>query len=140
MNYSSGDLKRIGTFIVLAFALSLPFYIIIAITGEFALPLLLAPMVAALITRDIYQRNVRDLGWKLMNTGAQPRWWQWGNSRFLALSYAMPLAIGILVYGLTWVLVAGVGKRERISDGWNCQWPDLGAVALPAHLLIARSV
>lgn len=76
-------------------------------TGELALPLLLAPLLAALITRYLYQRNVRDLGWKLMNTEAQSRWGHWDNSRYLALSYALPILIGILVYGLMWALVAG---------------------------------
>lgn len=60
------------TFVILTFALSTPFYIITAVTDEFAVPLVLAPALAALITRFIYQRNVRDLGWKLMTTDAHP--------------------------------------------------------------------
>jgi len=83
--------KGIVTFIALTFALSTPFYIITAKTGEIALPLLLAPLRAALITRYIFQRNVRDLGWTLMKTDAQPQWWRWGNTRYLALSYALPI-------------------------------------------------
>ena len=75
---------------VLTFALSLPFWIIAAVTDELPLPLVFAPALAALITRFIYQRNIRDLGWKLMTTDAHPRWWQWENSRYLAL--AVPLS------------------------------------------------
>lgn len=99
--------KGIATFLFLTFALSLPFYIISAKTNELAFPVLLAPMLAAMITRYIYQRNIRDLGWALMKTEAQPRRWHWDNIRYLALSYALPPLIAVLVFGLTWAFVSG---------------------------------
>lgn len=117
MKDSNGVWKGIATFLVLTFALSLPFYIITAKTDDLALPLLLAPMLAALITRYIYRRNVRDLGWKLMKTEAQPRWWHWDNSRFLGLSYALPPLIGVLVYGLTWAFLPGSFSTEDDASG-----------------------
>ncbi len=117
MNDSNRAWKGIATFLVLTFALSLPFYFISAKTGETALPLVFAPMLAAMITRYIYRRNVRDLGWKLMKTEAQPRWWHWDNTRYLALSYALPLVIGTLVYGLTWAFVFGSFSTEDDASG-----------------------
>jgi len=78
-----------------------------AATGETNLIFLLTPMVGALITRYIYKRNVKDLGWKLMMTEAHPRWWQWKNSRYLTLGYALPLLIGGVVFGITWMIVSG---------------------------------
>ena len=42
-----------------------------------------------------------------MKTDAHPRWWHWENSRYLPLSAAIPLLIGIPVYGLTWLFVSG---------------------------------
>jgi membrane protease YdiL (CAAX protease family) len=98
-------MKGITTFLVLTFALSLPFYVIAGYTDELPILILLAPGIAALITRLIYQRNLRNLGWKLMKTDSQPRWWHWENSRYLALSYALPILIGIMVYGATWAFV-----------------------------------
>ena len=110
-------MKKITTFLVLTFALSLPFYIVAAGTDELPLLILIAPGLAALITRLIYQRNVRDLGWKLMKTDAQPQWWQWQNSRYLGLSYALPIVVGILVYGLTWTVVPGSLLTEGGASG-----------------------
>ena len=112
MDKPSGALKKITTFLVLTAALSLPFYFAASATNETPLLILLAPGLAALITRFIYQRNVRDLGWDLMKTDGQPRWWKWGNSRYLAFSYALPLLIGVLVYGLTWAVVSGSYSTE----------------------------
>ena len=112
MNYVSTINKGIITFITLTFVLSAPFYVIAASINDLPIVILLAPGLAALITRLIYQHNVKDLGWKLMKSDAQPRWWHWNNSRYLTLSFALPLLIGILVYGLTWAIVPGSLSTE----------------------------
>lgn len=105
-------MRQITTFLVLTFPLSLPFYIAAAGTDDLPLLILVAPGLAALITRFIYQRNVGDLGWKLMKTESQPNWWRWQNSRYIALSYGVPIGIGFLVYGLTWVVISGSFSTE----------------------------
>jgi uncharacterized protein len=107
MGGSAGSTKKIATFLILTVAISLPFWLITIATEELASPLLFAPMLAAMITRYIYQRNVRDLGWRLMKTESHPRWWQWANVRYLALGYVLPPAIGGVVYGFTWIVVSG---------------------------------
>jgi membrane protease YdiL (CAAX protease family) len=109
---SPKNTNLIATFLVLTFALSLPFYLIAASTDDLPILLLVALGLAPLITRFVCQRNVRDLGWRLMNTDAQRRWWHWENSSYMALSYALPLLIGILVYGITWSVVPGSLSTE----------------------------
>ena len=109
-------MKVITTFLVLTFALSAPLYVVASVTEETPILILLAPALAALITRWIYQRNVRDLGWKLMKTDVHPRWWHWENSRYIALGYALPLAIGTLVYGVTWAVVSGSYSTENSAS------------------------
>ncbi|MDA0799104.1 MAG: CPBP family intramembrane metalloprotease [Chloroflexi bacterium] len=109
---SNSPTKGIGVFLALTALLSLPFWIIASVTGEFALPLLLAPMVAAMITRYIFQRNVRNLGWEMMKSDLHPRWWGWSNTRYLALGWALPPLIAIIVYGVTWIAVADSFSNE----------------------------
>lgn len=112
MDNRSSALKRITTFLILTFALSTPLYFVASETEETPLLILFAPALAALITRFIYQRNVRDLGWKLLKTDFYPRWWHWENSRYIALGYSLPLLIGVLVFGLTWMIVSGSYSTE----------------------------
>jgi membrane protease YdiL (CAAX protease family) len=103
---SGSTTMKISVFLALTALLSLPFWVITAMTEEFAAPLLLAPMVAAIIPRYIFHRNVRDLGWPLMKSESHPHRWQWNNTRFLAISWALPPVIALVVYGITWIAVA----------------------------------
>ncbi len=57
--------KGIATFLVLAFGLSSLGYAATIIDGETSLLLVIAPGVAALITRYIFERNARGFGWSL---------------------------------------------------------------------------
>jgi membrane protease YdiL (CAAX protease family) len=109
---ASSTTKGIVLFLALTALLSLPFWIISSVTEELALPLLLAPMVAAMITRYIFQRNVRNLGWKMMKSDLHPRWWGWSNTRYLALGWVLPPFIAIVVYGVTWIAVADSFSNE----------------------------
>ncbi len=90
--------KEIATFLILTFALSSIFYVILGTAktlslggGRYVLMLMWCPGVSALITRMIYQRNVRGEGWR---AGA-PRW--------LALAYTLPIAYALLAYGTVWL-------------------------------------
>ena len=64
--------KRIIVYLVIVFALSTVFYVLIPSSGGlggggdlFVVPLMWAPAVAALITTLVFQRNIRGLGWRL---------------------------------------------------------------------------
>jgi membrane protease YdiL (CAAX protease family) len=59
-------------------------------TGGFAL-LQFSPAIAAIITKLVYQRNLRGLGWRL------------GKIRYLAASVAIPFLLGLVGFGLVWI-------------------------------------
>jgi membrane protease YdiL (CAAX protease family) len=85
------DIRHIVTFVVLAFALSSVGYTATIVSGETSLLLLVAPALAALITRLIYYRNLRDLGWGLPTL------------RFALVAYALPILVSGSVFVLVWL-------------------------------------
>jgi membrane protease YdiL (CAAX protease family) len=91
--------SRIAAFLVLTCALSAPFYFRIAADGKMkmlpTLGLMWCPGVAALVVRLVTQRNLRGMGW----VTDWPRW--------LVVSYLVPPALGLVVYGLVWL--SGIG-------------------------------
>lgn len=101
---STEQIKRgIITFLLLTLALSTVGWILAVVTDEVQLSLLFAPAIAALVTRFLYQRNIRDLGWG------------WGGStgtRLALLSYALPLAIAVVLYSGTWLIVGGAWSSD----------------------------
>lgn len=54
-----------------------------------------SPFLSAIITKLIYQRNVRGLGWS------------WGKSRYQLLSVMLPFGIGLISFGLVWLFGFG---------------------------------
>jgi uncharacterized protein len=93
--------KKILTYLLLAFALSSVFYWLILVgakgkSGELLVfGLMWCPGVAAIATRLAYQRNLRGMGWG------------WGRTRYQLLSYLLPPAGALLVYGIVWLTGAG---------------------------------
>jgi membrane protease YdiL (CAAX protease family) len=55
----------------------------------------LSPLLSAIITKLIYERNVRGLGWK------------WGKTRYQLASYVIPFGFGLVSFGLVWLLGFG---------------------------------
>ena len=85
-------IRRIVTFVVLAFALSSVGYIATVASGEPSVLLLVAPAFAALITRFIFQRNLRGFAWQ------RPK------AREAAAAYLLPFLISGSMFILAWVL------------------------------------
>jgi membrane protease YdiL (CAAX protease family) len=54
-----------------------------------------SPAVSAIVTKLIYQRNVRGLGWI------------WGKTRYQLISLVLPFGIGLVSFGLVWLLGFG---------------------------------
>lgn len=54
-----------------------------------------APLLAAFITKLIFQRNLRGLGWG------------WGKTRYQAVAYALAFLIPLISFGLVWFLGFG---------------------------------
>lgn len=95
--------KMVWTFLALTLVLCGPLYYLLISRGGFEgdgvvfiAGLMWAPGVAALLTRLLYQRNLRGMGWG------------WGPSRYQAASYFTPVVAGLLVYGTVWL--AGIGE------------------------------
>ena len=102
--------KRIITYLVLVFALSAIFYVLIIRAGSlsagggfYVLGLMWMPALAALITTFIYQRNFRGLGWGL------------GKPRYLVIAYLLPVIYGMVTYGLIWI--TGLGAFDSTAAG-----------------------
>ena len=101
--------RKVWTYLALTLALSSIFYVVIISSGSlkaggglYVLGLMWSPGIAALVTRLVHQRNLRGEGWG------------WGETRWQALSYFLPLAYAGAAYGLVWLLrLGGIGKFER---------------------------
>lgn len=91
--------RRIVVFLVLTYALSSIFYWQIIVAGRMqallVLGLMWCPGVAAILTRLVFQRNLRGTGWG------------WGATRWQLLSYVLPPALCLVVYGLVWITGLG---------------------------------
>jgi membrane protease YdiL (CAAX protease family) len=92
-------------FLALTFALSAVFWGLIITAGSlgahggaYVLALMWCPGVSALVTRLVFQRDLRGQGWGL----GEPRW--------AALAYLLPLAYAAVAYGAVWL--AGLGGVE----------------------------
>ena len=101
---------ELTTYLGLTFGLSAVFYWLIisagslgASGGMYVLALMWCPGVSALITRLVFQRNVRGEGWR---PGA-PRW--------LILAYLLPVAYATVAYGLVWLTGLGGVDLSRFK-------------------------
>lgn len=115
--------QRIVLYLVLTYALSSIFYWRIIGTGHMdmlpVLGLMWCPGVAALTLRLVLQRNLRGTGWG------------WGATKWQALSYVLPPAACLVVYGLVWLTglggVSASGLTAAFSKELGVQIP-FGAV------------
>jgi membrane protease YdiL (CAAX protease family) len=104
--------SELTTFLVLTFALSAVFWVLIVRAGSlgmhgglYVLALMWCPGVSALATRLVFQRNVRGEGWTL---GA-PRW--------AALAYLLPVIYATAAYGAVWLTGLGGVDLTRFKTG-----------------------
>lgn len=129
---------KIITFLVLTFALSSIFYLLIASAGSiraagglYELALMWCPGVAALVTQFVFQHNLRGLGWRLP------------ERRFFALAYLLPLIYGLVAYGVVWLTGLGGFSPQQLAAtiapqiGYRPTSPELFAAI---YILLAASV
>jgi membrane protease YdiL (CAAX protease family) len=113
-NLSAGDRaqtrRKVWTFLVLTLALSAIFYARIMHTGALSaggglglVALMWSPGVAALVTRLIYQRNLKGEGWG------------WGETRWQLFAYLLPISYATVAYGVVWL--AGLGRIGDVPAG-----------------------
>ena len=110
MTTKSRHTQELATFLGLTFALSSIFYVTLIRAhtlalggGLYVFMLMWSPGTAALITRLIFQRNVRGEGWKL------------GPARYELAGYALPIAYAACAYGLVWILGFGGVDLSRFK-------------------------
>lgn len=113
MTSPSTSRRQVITYLVLVFALSWFFYEPMISAGKMSqvlvFGLMWCPGVAALITRLVFQRNLRGIGWG------------WGKTRYQALSYLLPLAVALPVYGLVWATGLGGLSAEPLTAAMTRQ-------------------
>jgi membrane protease YdiL (CAAX protease family) len=104
-------IKRIITYLLIAFGLSFATYALIALgreegggLGPFGILLQWAPAIGAFATLLIYQRNVRGLGFGP------------GRGRYLLLSYFLPLVVLLVTYAMIWLLGLGGFDTEPVLE------------------------
>ena len=101
--------RRIGLFLLLTYALSSVFYVRIASVGRLQiLPifgLMWCPGIAALILRMVSQHNLRRTGWA------------WNRTRWQLLSYLIPPALSLAVYGVVWITGIGAWNVAGLTIG-----------------------
>jgi len=121
---------NILTFLALTLVLCLPpYYFILSAASTRAIPdlavagVMWAPGAAALITRLLSQRNLRGFGWAP------------GPSRYLLVSYLLPVVGCVTVYGTVWGTHLGGFSIERVTPFWR----SIG-VALTAGFLIEAAL
>jgi membrane protease YdiL (CAAX protease family) len=72
-------------------------------TGGFAL-LQFSPAVSAIVTKLVYQRNLRGLGWG------------WGKTRYQVSAVLLPLVLGLVGFCLAWLTVGGFYDSSFIAE------------------------
>jgi uncharacterized protein len=99
---------RIVTFLALTFALSSIFYVLIITGGEgiapWTLPLMLCPGVSAILTKLIFDRNLKGLGWKP------------GPAKWLGFAYLLPILYGAVIYGIVWLVGLGGFTTDVVAE------------------------
>ena len=97
-----GTRAELATFLGVTFGLSAVFWWLIISAGSlgarggmYVLALMWSPGVGAIVTRLLFQRDLRGQGWR------------WGATRWAALAYVLPLGYATAAYGLVWL--AGLG-------------------------------
>jgi len=107
--------KRVITYLVIVFALSSIFYVLISqqdggiesSAGQFlTLALMWSPAVAGLVTTFIYQRNLRGMGWGI------------GKPKYYLIAYLTPIIYASIVYLSVWALGLGKVNFSALGDSW----------------------
>jgi uncharacterized protein len=85
--------SKVLAFILLTFAISSVFYIIMVSTGsarDVGVLWMWSPAASALLTQLVFRGNIRDLGWGL------------GQKKYLVWGLAIPLLYACAIYGIAW--------------------------------------
>ncbi len=113
-NQKSADFRKHQTrkiliFLVLTFSLSSIFELLVLLLNPsslgkeyYILGICWSPGIAALITSNLYHKNLAELGWN------------WGISRYHLWSYVTPLLYSLVAYLATWFF--GLGSFSNTNS------------------------
>lgn len=108
----NNEKKQIITYLVLVFALSSIFYVLIPRQGglegggdTLVVPLMWMPALAAVVTTFIYHRNIRGLGWGL------------GKPIYYLIAYLLPILYAGIAYSV--ISLLGLGDINTSALGEN---------------------
>lgn len=106
--HAQSFIKKIGTFVVLTFAFTLVFdvtSIALEMSGNaeklFVTASMWCPAAAALITKKIYNERIGEL------------LWQWPKTRYLLLSFFVPVLYSLITYLILWT--GGFGHFYNVA-------------------------
>jgi uncharacterized protein len=123
--------RKVVTFLALTLALSTVFWVLVARAGALgpltSLGLMWCPGLAAILTKRLYDRSLRGLGWRL----AAPR--------ALLAGWGIPLAYCLAAYGLVWITgLGGFPNREFVARAARAYAPSGASPAgfMAVYLLV----
>lgn len=102
--------KTIFLFIALVFVLTAPFhYAIVNLYPSriYVGAIMWCPALAAIITLKIKGRKISSLNWN------------WGNSKYIRLSYFIPALYGLITYLLLWAFGFGSIASKEAIEAWG---------------------
>jgi len=99
--------KEIAVFFVLLLIFSGLSYLLIFLSkapkpedSPSALALVYSPFFAAIFTRLIFDKNIKQLGW------------QFGKIKYLGIALLIPIIYGTAIYGISWLIKVGEVKEQ----------------------------
>jgi len=107
-NQNQFSSKKIITFLLLTFGITALFdvpSILLNITGSasalFNTASMWSPAIAVLLTKWLYKENIRELNWK------------WPKTKYILLSFAIPVLYSLLTYLIIWTAKWGTFYNEE---------------------------
>jgi membrane protease YdiL (CAAX protease family) len=126
----AGGLRAIWVYLLATWTLSGLFYFLIiksvgtnAASGAYVSGLMWCPALGALITCKYLSRPVASLGW------------QWGQTRYQAMSYLIPLGYSALGYSIAWSTGLAGWNGQQTADAFS-RFFGVGPVSQPVGVAL----
>jgi membrane protease YdiL (CAAX protease family) len=107
---AAGARRDVWTFLALLLSFSSIFYALVfsgsdapRMWGSYVLPFMWCPGLAALITKLLWDRSLRGLGWG------------WGRTRYFLIAYGMAIAVCLLPYLVVWFAFDAFSRNQFVE-------------------------
>jgi membrane protease YdiL (CAAX protease family) len=121
--------RKILVFISLVILLCVPIYIMVIGYKEesalYAILLMWTPAFAAFITKLIFDKNLKGLGFKF------------GKIRYLSISYVIPIVACLFVYSIVWIIGVGGVDISKLTNGGKLSFVSSFAMGSLISMLLA---